>query len=1030
MPAQEDIVQALGRVELFRVLATHEDLQFLADRVRLRRLKDGETVYRKGDEGDSFFVVFSGAVQLLATAESGEDILLSTHSADEAFGEEILVPGGRREAEARAFAGSTVIEILRADFAAMTCRKAGKGPWVDAYVTNRALQLMIRRFGIISDLSREEIHRWLGQMRFVEFKQGDVIFRTGDPGDDLYIVIRGEVGIYAGSDFGPWTFIKSLSPGEHFGELALLCNTTRTATVSALSDTVLGAISADSFREVFAESEPLRNRILAAISAYKGELPQSVTTFLAAHQGASPAEGGLESREFPALPVNPALRRRAERPPKGFRFIEDKHSPDGGLAACLSMIAGTFGLPVSIARVRRLIGEGGGRDPFASLERAAPRLGMKVEFCRADSESLWTAPLPAVIPGRGGGLALIVAANSHTITIADPESGTHQIPPAEFFQGWNGVLAILTAGQAFLKLEREPSKYKRYTPLIRQHSKVLVRAFVAALGVNMLALVPGWITGQIVDRIATKGQHGLLPWLLLAMLTVAVSKATLALGREYGLLVARRGIATELMSAFMRHLFDLPLVFFTRVQLGEMLERINENDTLREMLSDTIVTTLLDLITLSVLVCAMFFMNPGLALVTLAILPLYVGLSLFSIPYLNRCNFALFEARSKERGTMAESLFGLATIKSMSGEETAFTRWRDRFVDSQEQAQRSALVKTGFSSANELIAALATLLMFWYGTRLVIRPDHPFAIGQLMTFASWAMLIFPPVQNIVSLISRFQAFSIGVDRMNMILDSPSEPMQPPPSAPALPAGTLEMRMEKVHFSYGEDQPKILSDISFEAASGQMVAIVGRSGAGKTTLINLLVRFYDPTTGRISLNGTDIRQFGLTDYRNQVGVVLQENFLFTGTIRENLTLGCPNASQEEIDEAVHLAAADNFIRRMPQGIDTMLVERGHNLSGGQRQRLAIARALLRKPRILIFDEATSSLDNESERAIQKNMSSIGRNRIFLVIAHRLSTIRNADKILVIEQGRIVEQGRHHELIELNGLYSHLLRMALS
>jgi len=484
------------------------------------------------------------------------------------------------------------------------------------------------------------------------------------------------------------------------------------------------------------------------------------------------------------------------------------------------------------------------------------------------------------------------------------------------------------------------------------------------------------------------------------------------------------------MTGFIRHVFHLPLDFFARVQLGELFGRVRESENIRDMLSDTVVTTVLDLITLVVLAVAMFLVQPALALVTLACLPIYIGITLLSIPYLNRCNRALFQAQANEQGTMVESIVGLATVKSVAAEETVLSRWRACFDETQKQSRRNSLMKTAFSSANELMAALSTLLMFWFGTRLVLRGAGHFGVGQLVTFVQWSMLVYPPIERIVGLFSRFQAFSIGVDRLNAVLDTPAEEMQPPVAAPSPPGGSWKLKVENISFAYSEGQPNILSDVSFEASSGQMVAIVGRSGSGKTTLINLLMRFYEPGSGRMLINDIDIRQFGLTDYRSEVGVVLQENFLFTGSVRDNLTISNPNATGEEIEEAITLAAADSFVRRLPKGIDSIITERGRNLSGGQRQRLAIARTLLLRPRMLIFDEATSALDNESERAIQKNMHSIGRNRIMLVIAHRLSTIRNADLILVLDQGRVVERGRHHDLLELNGLYSHLLRMTLS
>ncbi len=1036
MVAREDIVESLARVEILRVLGTAHDLNTLAERVRLKRLREGECLYRKGEEGDLFYVVFAGAVNLIASDEAGGDILLSTVRADDAFGDEILVEGGRREAEARAFSASAVLEISRSDFASILRSNGDKRPWVDAYVTHRALQTVIRRFGIVSDLSPEQARRWLAEMQFVKHQRGDIIFRKGDTGNDFFIVIKGEIGVYSDQAAAPDSMIRSLSPGEHFGELALLGRTTRTATICVLRDCVLAAISADSFQAAFAGSDALRNRILGAIASYQGDVPPAVVSLQSSDQrealGGGPlGTGGAAILEYPRLTADPALRRRAERPARGFQFVAEREAIDRGLAASLSMIAGTCGLRVSLGRVRRLIGEGGARNPFGSLERAAPRMGLEVTIYHADVESLFAAPLPVIVPWEDGRLAVVFAANPRGVWLADPATGVRTIAPSGFEKDWKGgLVAVCRPTELFLKLEPEPSKFQRYSPLVRRQSVPLLRALACALVVSLLALVPPLITGVIVDRVVAQNQAWLLPWILCAMVGVAASKALLTLGREIGLLAVRRGVGAELMGAFMRHLFHLPLSFFARVQLGELFGRIRESENVRDMLSDTIVSTILDLITLAVIATAMLLIQPSLALVTLACLPIYVGITLLSIPYLSRCNRALFEAQANEQGSMVESIVGLSTVKSVAAEETVYSRWRNYFEETQTQTRRSAFVKTAFACANEMMTALSTLLMFWFGTRLVLGGEGHFGVGQLVTFVQWSMLVYPPIERIVGLFSRFQAFSIGVDRLNMVFDTPAEEMQPPADAPVLPNGGWEVKIENVSFSYAEDQPNILADICFEISSGQMVAVVGRSGSGKTTLINLLTRFYAPGTGRMLLNGTDIRQFGLNEYRSHVGVVLQENFLFTGSVRDNLTIGNPDATAEEVEEAVTLAAADSFIRHLPKGFDSTITERGRNLSGGQRQRLAIARALLRKPRMLIFDEATSALDNESERAIQKNMSSIGKDRIMVVIAHRLSTIRNADLILVVDQGRIVERGKHHDLVEMNGLYSHLLRATVS
>src|SRR5260370_182080 len=276
---------------------------------------------------------------------------------------------------------------------------------------------MIRRLDIVSNLTREDARRWLGEMRFVDYKQGDVIFRKGDAGQDFYIVARGEVGVYSGDAPDPTTMIRSLSPGDYFGELALLGRSTRTATVSVLRDCVLGAITADSFQAVFAASQALRNRILAAVASYEGELPTAIASLKSGEEadklgGGLPGSGLPVIREYPELQADPALRRRAVRPTRGFQFVAEREAIDRGLAACLSMIAGTCGLRVSLGRVRRLIGDGGGRNPVVSLERAAPRMSLEVAFFKADLQRLFAAPLPPIVPCQDRRLAVLFAPNA------------------------------------------------------------------------------------------------------------------------------------------------------------------------------------------------------------------------------------------------------------------------------------------------------------------------------------------------------------------------------------------------------------------------------------------------------------------------------------------------------------------------------------------------------------------------------------------------------------------------------------------
>jgi ATP-binding cassette, subfamily B, bacterial HlyB/CyaB len=412
-----------------------------------------------------------------------------------------------------------------------------------------------------------------------------------------------------------------------------------------------------------------------------------------------------------------------------------------------------------------------------------------------------------------------------------------------------------------------------------------------------------------------------------------------------------------------------------------------------------------------------------LTLVALLFIPGYIVLTLVVTPVFKRQFREAFEKSAEADSQMVESVTGIGTVKATAAERRIRWKLEGLIVKSLNVQFHSALWGMGTVLVGNLLETLSVIFLLWYGAHLVINGE--LSIGQLVAFNLLVVNVTRPILNVVDLWRECQEINIAFERLNDVFDAKPEEDPQGHALIRVPPIAGRIRFNNVTFRYPTRPDKnALQNINLEILPGETVALVGRSGSGKTTLANMLLRLHQPNEGRIFIDGHDLRQVAISSLRSQIGVVPQDVFLFSGTIRENIAFGDPEASLERVVGAAILAGAHEFISELPLGYETKIGERGQSLSGGQKQRIAIARALFKKPRILIFDEATSALDSESERAIQQNLDQILKDRTTLVIAHRLSTVRNADRIIVMDMGAIVEQGDHYSLMRDKGMYYYL------
>ncbi len=470
-----------------------------------------------------------------------------------------------------------------------------------------------------------------------------------------------------------------------------------------------------------------------------------------------------------------------------------------------------------------------------------------------------------------------------------------------------------------------------------------------------------------------------------------------------------------------KHLLALPLKYFESRRVGETVARVRELDSIRNFLTGTPLSTIIDLLFIIVYIVILFLYNVPLTFVVLASIPIFAILSAIITPIFKKRLDEKFNAGAESQSFLVETINGVQTIKSFALEERFESEWGDIQAEYVKASYRTSMVSANSNSIAQFIQKIFELFILIFGAVYVMNGS--FTVGALVAFRMLSGRVTGPVLRLVQLWQEYQQTSLSVKRIGDIFNSPVEAVSET-NLSNLPKIKGKIKFDKVTFRYKLDLPEVIKDMSFYINEGEVIGIVGRSGSGKSTVSKLVQRLYIPESGKITVDDIDISLVNPLWLRSQIGVVLQENYMFSETVSKNIAMNMPNATAEQIIQAAVTAGAHDFITALPNGYDTIIGDKGIGLSGGQKQRIAIARAIISNPRILIFDEATSALDYESESIIQKNINNICKGRTVLIIAHRLSTLKNADKIMVIDNGKLAEYDTHSNLMRHNGIY-HLL-----
>jgi len=706
------------------------------------------------------------------------------------------------------------------------------------------------------------------------------------------------------------------------------------------------------------------------------------------------------------------------------RPVSPSGEVDSGLAS-LVLVARLFGLSADEAQLRHAFAPSGAPCDITALLHAAKAIGLKAKSHTSTGTRLAKTPLPAIGRHRDGHFFVIAKFDEtqDKVLIHDPlERRPLALPRDLFAQSWDGTLMLVTRRASLADATRR-FDFTWFIPELVKHRHLFGEVLLASFFIQILALITPLFFQVVIDKVLV--HHGLttLDVLALGLLVVAVFEVVLGGLRSYLYSHTAQRVDVVLGARLFDHLLRLPLAYFGARRVGDSVARVRELENIRNFLTGSALTVVVDLFFTVVFLAVMYVYSPTLTSIVLASIPCYVLLSVFVTPVLKARVEEKFQRGAENQAFLVESVTGVETIKAMAVEPQLRQRWEEQLAGYVKAAFSAQQVGNMAGQVAGLINKLVTVATLWWGARLVI--EGQLSVGQLIAFNMLAARVSSPVLRLVQLWQDFQQARISVERLGDILNSPTEPGLHPNRA-TLPAIAGRIQFDNVTFRYRPDGSEILRRVSLDIQPGEVLGIVGRSGSGKSTLTKLVQRLYIPESGRVLIDGVDLALMEPAWLRRQVGVVLQESVLFNRSVRDNIALAEPAMDMEHVIAAAKLAGAHEFILELPEGYDTVVGERGGRLSGGQRQRIAIARALATNPRILIFDEATSALDYESERILQDNLRAICRERTVLIIAHRLSTVRAADRIVVLDKGEIVEQGTHEALLQREGAYARLYR----
>ena len=993
----------------------------------------GDLVVSEGDDADAFYILTSGRARVIKKTEKGEEISLQTLRPGNEFGELALLNGGQRTASVRCSTSVDLMRLSRDDFFMLMEQHPELKNYLETAIRHKVLHGFLYQFSNFGRLSQNALYDLIGSLKPVSFARGELIIREGDAPGPMYIVETGRIRIYT-KQASRQKNLAFCRDGDFFGELSLIKSLPRGASAEAMVDSKLLALDAETFMRLVQTHPDFLSLLTERIAQYNRNEEARVPADFA--QELLPADADLQRRalrngdaahvdavdgEDPFATEN-GLFRKGKRRIRGVSHIQQIDEMDCG-ATCLAMICQAFGRKVSLSRIRQLCATSLDGTSLNDLCRAATELGLAARSLKVSVRNLDAMPLPAIVHWDGNHWVVLLDVRKDSVRVADPALGMRRIARKQFEQKWSGYTALFDFTAAFLNAPVGKRSLNWLTPLFLKLRGVLTIALSLALIVSILELLFPIFNQIVVDKVIVENDLQLMRIVLVSMISTLVFVQLATLLQQYLLCFAALRIDTAMLDFITVKLLSLPMSYFANRRTGDIQRRLEGASQVRRFMLQHGIGGLLAGVHLFGALFLMSLYSVWLTFIFLCTMPLYAGLMYFSVRVLRPLFADVEESQGKYSSHQIDAIKGIEAVKASSAELAFRETILQEFLSVAKKIFRSNFIVMSYDSVLQTIGLISAAMFLWFGANQVLSGQ--LSIGGFVAFGSLTAMGYAAIYRGLGVWDNLQFISVLLNRLGDIFDQ--EPEQGLDRSRLTPVRSVEGHIEfqNVSFRYGgSESSPILSNLNFTIAPGRMVAVVGRSGSGKTTLIKLLAGLIECTDGVIRIDHIDLKSLNYRDMRRHIGIILQENHIFSESIARNIAFGCAEPDFDRVFTCAQIANAHDFIMQLPMGYETRIGESGLALSGGQKQRIAIARAIYHDPPILIFDEATSALDTESERAIQDNMARLISGRTCIVIAHRLSTIRDADTIIVLERGRVAEMGNHDHLMAERGLYFYL------
>lgn len=1013
MVNQESTAEFISRVEIFSAFNKTE-LESLAVKAQSSWYDFGDPVFNAGDNCSGIHVVRSGTVRIF-TDDSGKEISMGVRKAGDVLAEAGALKEHRYESSVRASARTEILFIPRNAISLVLAGRSGLESFLVNYIAIHTAGGAINKlFDLKGKVEQQELEQFVRTIGVKRVTAGKTILQQGTGKDNrLYVIRQGEVKLIRQEEGREYS-ITRLSQGEIFGEHAALEKAEQPLSAIAETDVMLLVVPAETLDFVLEKNPQYREILQQRVHASQRELNRQRKL--------------TERRTGPIIFDLGSRPKRGERVLARFPLVEQAEEVDCG-AASLAMICRHYGISASLGKLREMANVTTEGATLDSLARAGETLGFTTRGMKCTYESLLGFEMPFIAHWEGCHYIVVYGISKRHVWVADPARGFARLTVDQFEKGWTGTCLLFTVGKEMAQLETR-SPWVRFAEYLRPYKTILGHLLLATLVIELLGVAPPVILQNILDRVVVHHNVELLHVLIVGLIIAHIFTRLTTVMRGFLSNFMTRNLDFTMISHFFKHTLSLPLGFFDKRRTGDVFARFQENLKVRNFLTEATISTLLNLLMTFVYFIVLFMYNVKMTLILIAcVIPLGI-LTLAITPKIKDYARRAFETSTDAEALLMETISGAETVKAMGIERSMRMRWEKKYTKAlnvQYRAQRFDIL-VGF--AGQMMSAITTVIILWVGATMVL--SNQLTIGQLIAFNMLMGSVMSPLMGLIGLWDELQETAVAMERLGDVLDiEPEQKTADVESRILLPELEGHICMENLYFRYGgKETPYVLENINLEIKPGELVAIVGPSGSGKTTLAKLIVGFYPPSEGKITVDGYDLAVIDKEYYRRQIGYVMQNNLLFSGSIVENIAAGDESPDKRRVVEAARVADAHGFISAMPLGYEQIIGERGMGLSGGQMQRLCIARALYHDPGVLILDEATSSLDAQTESSILKNMQEVLEGRTALVIAHRLSTVMNADKILVLHNGNIVEQGPHSHLVDRKGMYYQLVKKQMS